>query len=75
MLIKIYTTYKESVFGVILVRIYPGFSRIRTEYSADKKANSIIWNKIFFSELDDATIRWCYWVFDTFFEATDSVSW
>ena len=26
------TAQKESVFGVILVRIFPAFSRIRTEY-------------------------------------------
>ena len=27
-----YAALKESVFGVILVRIFPAFSRIRTEY-------------------------------------------
>ena len=27
-----YHGVKESVFGVILVRIFPGFSRVRTEY-------------------------------------------
>ena len=26
------TALKESVFGVVLVRIFPAFSRIRTEY-------------------------------------------
>ena len=31
-IIKIYTAYKVFVLGVILVRIFPSFSRIRTEY-------------------------------------------
>ena len=30
--LRAYTTEKVSVFGVILVRIFPSFFRIRTEY-------------------------------------------
>ena len=34
------TAYKESIFGVNLVRIFPRFSRIRTEYGLRMQSES-----------------------------------